>query len=89
MTPFGDSLDDGGLYTKGICGEKLVSLDPGTPSFLTLAKDLVDPINNDLTLTFDASQASDADIREHTISYTTSSKDFGPSVPEITGTFKF
>lgn len=50
IVPFVDSIDDAGAYTKGICGEKIITLEADTPSFLTLTADA----NGDVHLNFDA-----------------------------------
>ena len=47
QTAFSDDLDSAGTYTKGICGEKTVTLDPATPAFLSLVIDADDPLVND------------------------------------------
>ena len=89
LTPFVDSIDAGGSYTKGICGEKTITLEVSTPSFLTLTADTIDPINADLNIAYDATLAFAADIKSHTIAYTVSSKEYPTLVPDITGTFTF
>ena len=49
MAAFVDSVEDtlvlagGAYYPMGICGEKEVTLDPGSPEFLTLTLDAVEP----------------------------------------------
>ena len=56
-------------YTKGMCGEKRFKLDDTTPSFLSIAYDLTDPVLNAATLTFDHTKATTADVKIYTISY--------------------
>ena len=36
MSSFTDSVDDGGSYETGICGEKKMTLNVSTPSYLQL-----------------------------------------------------
>ena len=49
VAAFVDSVEDtlvlagGAYYPMGICGEKEVTLDPGSPDFLTLTLDAVEP----------------------------------------------
>ena len=54
VSAFTDSVD-GGTYSTGICGEKRVTLDAGSPAFLTVVADSVDPILNPFQLQYDAS----------------------------------
>ena len=72
---FQDSID-GGSYSTGICGEKLVALAAGAPSFLTITADVSDPLTLPLKITYDPALATDADIKTHTVSYTVTSKEY-------------
>ena len=67
---------DGGIYTSGICGEKTVTLDAGSPLFLTLTQDATDPVLNNFIIDYDFSQAIEADIFAHTVSYTVVFKEY-------------
>ena len=69
VSAFTDSVD-GGIYTTGVCGEKRVTLDAGSPSFLSIALDVSDPTLNPFSIDYDESQATEADVGVHTISYT-------------------
>ena len=71
----------------GICGEKEVTFDAGTPAFLTLTPDATDPILNAFTIYYDESLATESDIMIHTISYTVASKEYGGEMTSLTGTF--
>ena len=88
MSAFTDTVDTTGVYTTGICGEKLVSLDAGTPSFLTLAKDATDPLNNALTISYSSATATEADVKVHTVAYTVTFKEY-TGRPAHSGTFQF
>ena len=82
-----DSVDtDGALsYSTGICGEKIVTLDP-LIEFLTLTPDPSDPVLNAFTIDYNESSATEADIMLHTISYTVASKEYGSAlIPDLTG----
>ena len=52
VSAFTDSVDSTTTYTKGICGEKTVTLGASTPSFLSVTVG-TDPINDDLVIVFD------------------------------------
>ena len=90
---FGDDVDGAtnlagtGTYAAGICGEKEVTFDAGTPAFLTLTPDATDPILNAFTIYYDESLATESDIMIHTISYTVASKEYGGEMTSLTGTF--
>ena len=89
VAAFRDSVDAYGSYSLGICGEKAVSLDAGTPAFLSLSADTVDPILNPLQIVYDASSSLETDIGVHTINYTVKSLKYAGLVPDLTGTFSF
>ena len=57
-------------YDKGICGAKIMTLDAGTPDFLSVTPDPLDPINNPLTIELDKDGLAFTDCIEYTISYT-------------------
>ena len=71
----------------GICGEKEVTLDAGTPNFLTLTSDATDPILNPFTIDYDESLATYLDVMVHIISYTVAFKEYGGDIASHTGTF--
>jgi len=92
LSVFLDTVDQGGQYAQGVCGEKIFTLAPGTPAFLTVTADSADPLTNALTIAYDSALAVETDIKMHTISYTVSSKEYGGSVnlvADIQGTFSF
>ena len=94
VAAFVDSVDGarvlagGAYYPKGICGEKEMTLDPGSPDFLTISADAVDPILNDLTISYDESKATLSDIKVHTINYTVVLKEYGADVTSLHGSFE-
>ena len=49
MPAFTDSVDNGITYAYGICGVKTVTLNAGTPTFLSITAG-TDPINDDSTI---------------------------------------
>ena len=63
VTAFQDSVDQS--YSVGECGEKRISLDPGTPSFLSIELDSVDPVLNNFKIIYDETAATLTDIGEH------------------------
>ena len=69
---FLDSVDAMAIYEMGVCGAKIVTLDPSnTPSFLTLA--MQQEGDDSFTLVYSESMASESDIGLiHTIDYTVS-----------------
>ena len=71
---FSDSIDALGTYTTGICGEKDIVLN-SPPLFISITKGL-DPILNPFTIDYDQTQATEADIGIHTISYTVTVKEY-------------
>ena len=85
MPAFTDSVDTNGAlsYSEGVCGEKIITLDP-SKGFLTLTPDPSDPILNDFLIAYTESSATEADIMMHTISYTVSSKEYGSLIPDLT-----
>ena len=54
VAAYTDSVD-GGTYATGICGEKRVTLDAGSPAFLTVIADNSDPVLNSFQIQYDAS----------------------------------
>ena len=94
MPAFGDSVDGAsniagtGNYAIGICGEKEITLDAGTPAFLTLTPDSSDPILNAFTIDYDETNASEADdIGIHTIQYTVTFKEYIGDVTSFQSSF--
>lgn len=81
-------MDDTGTYSTGICGEKTITLDAGTPSFLSLTPDILDPVLNPSTLAFDSASATGSDIGTYTIGYTVIFKEY-PALAALTATFTF
>ena len=83
---FKDSVDQTGTYSTGICGEKVVSLAPDAPLFLSITAD-ADPINNPWTLNYDKKLAMIANLAVTTVKYTVSFKEYGGIVPSLEGSF--
>ena len=74
----------------GICGPKVMTLDEGSPSFLTLTQDeSQDPIYEPYSLAYDESLATEADIKEHTIDYTVSVPVYNGIIVDLQGSFTF
>ena len=80
---FSDSVDVSGTYTIGICGEKVFAIDSSFP-FLKVtsgANPLVDP----LTINFDPTVATEADVGFHIVTYTVNNKEYesilNPPIP--------
>ena len=89
MPAFTDSVDDGS-YPTGVCGEKTLTLDAGTPAFLILTQG-VDPVLDPFTIDYDQALATEADIGVHTIAYRVTMKEYSgtTTVTELSGTFIF
>ena len=88
MPAFTDDVDSTGTYTKGICGEKTVTLDAATtPSFLYRTVG-IDPINDDLTIVFNTGTPVLADCQVYTVSYTVAFAEYA-SLATLTSTFTF
>ena len=85
ISAFQDSVDASGLYLTGICGEKLVELDPSTPNFLSVQRDSVDPVLNDFSIVYNHNLAIESDIQTHTISYSVKSVEYPSDVTTLTG----
>ena len=86
VAPFQDSLDPS--YQIGVCGEKRITLDPGTPSFVHLEIDAIDPIQGNFKIIYDEAVATLADIGETLINYTVSSVEYESyGVLNLTGSF--
>lgn len=91
FTDTADGADDfygTGTYKTGICGEKVVELDPSV-LFMTLTKDASDPIMNDFVIDYDQAGATEDDVTLHTISYTVSSLEYGDHIRDLVRTFEF
>ena len=69
MSSFSDSVDTSGTYAFGICGVKTLTLNAGTPSFLS-ATPGTDPINDDMTIAINTGAVTVAHAQTYTISYT-------------------
>ena len=82
------NLANTGTYATGICGEKEVTLDAGTPAFLTLIPDSTNPVLNDFKIRYDEASAADSDVKTHTIHYTVTNKEYGTDIVSISGTFE-
>ena len=61
--------DDHDSSNTGICGEKTITLDPSTPTFLTLVPNPSDPVFGAFTIQFDDSTATEDDIMVHTVAF--------------------
>ena len=86
---FTDSVDTGGLYATGICGEKQFVLDPSTtPAFLSFVPG-TDPVLDPFQIDYDETFATEADIMVHTITYTVSIVEYSGITTDFTGTFTF
>ena len=60
MVPaFTDSVDNGVTYAFGICGVKTISLNAGTPTFLSVTAG-ADPLNDDSTIALNTSVVTTA-----------------------------
>lgn len=94
VAAFKDSVDGAtdlagtGVYSTGLCGEKLVTLDP-TIAFMTLTKDATDPVLNNFVIDYDQASATDSDVKLHTIGYTVTSKEYSALIPALTSSFSF
>ena len=87
---FTDSIDVAGGYARGICGEKIVTLDSSAPSYLSISLDSVDPIMNPFMIEYDESLATEANIGVHSISYTVSFAEYSGIATDLTTeTFTF
>ena len=89
MLAFTDSVDGGG-YSTGICGEKQITLNPGSPAFLTLVPDSTDPTLNNFSIDYDQSAATESDIGTlFTVSYTVTIKEYSGITVDHTASFTF
>ena len=61
-----DSVDDTGDYTTGICGEKKITLNVSTPSYLILESGL-DPVLDNFSIDYDQANALESDIGSITV----------------------
>ena len=87
---FLDSVDATAMYALGVCGAKIVTLDPiNTPNFLTLATQQEG--EDSFTLVYSESMASESDIGLiHTIDYTvTFARYSGINPNDLHGSFLF
>ena len=90
VAAYTDSIDATGSHGTGTCGEKRLSLNAGSPSFLSVtpasgASAATDPF----LINYNADAATEADIKTHTISYTVSSVDYSSYVSSFQDTFEF
>lgn len=83
---FTDSVDSLTTYPVGICGEKTVTLDVGSPAFVSLTPG-TNPILDNFTLDYSQSLATSGDIATHTVSYTVVFKEYAAIAASSTGTF--
>ena len=83
---FTDSVDSAGFPT-GSCGEKRITLDGGTPSFLTIVSG-ADPVLDPFAIVFDTASPVITDCQVYTVSYTVEFVDYASST-SITETFSF
>ena len=89
MSAFADSVDASNAYPAGICGEKRITLDAGSPVFLTVTVDATNPTTLPFSVIYDNTKAFAADIRTHTVNYSVASVLFSLDITSISGTFKF
>ena len=82
---FTDTVDSTNAYTKGICGEKRMTLN-SPPAFLSLTSG-TDKINDPITISYDPSQATGADAITHTIAYTVNLISYNGVATDISGSF--
>jgi len=84
---FGDSVELGGGYAQGTCGEKDIVLN-SPPAFISLTKG-TSPLTDPFTIDYDQTSATEADIGIHTISYTVTMTQYPGPTTSITGSFTF
>ena len=84
---FSDSVDSAGSYAYGICGVKTITLNAGTPTFLSVTAG-ADPINDDSTILLDSSSVTIAHAQVYTISYTVTFADYA-GLSTLSGSFIF
>ena len=82
---FTDTVDSTNAYTKGICGEKRMTLN-SPPAFLSLTSG-TDKINDPITISYDPTQATGADAITHTIAYTVNLISYNGVATDISGSF--
>ena len=90
LNPFTDSVDTTASYTKGICGEKVVSLGLTAPLFVTVVLDSTDRINNPFKVNYDGSKATEDDVgKDLVIAYTVKLQEYAGILTDYTATFEF
>ena len=78
---FTDSVGDTGDFNLTICGEKKITLDEGTPSFLTLTYGN-DTIIDNFSINYDQATATESDLTIiHTVQYTVVFKEYEDNNP--------
>ena len=82
MAAFTDTVEELPIYQTGICGEKRLTLDAGSPAFMK-----VDTASSQTTLKFNHLLALGADIKTHLVSYTVNMVEYSGIVNSIHGSF--
>lgn len=78
-----------GTYPTGVCGEKVVTLDPNI-LFMSSTADATDPVLNNFVIDYDQNAGATVDdVILHTISYTVSSLEYGGHIPDLASSFEF
>ena len=79
------------MFSPGICGPKIVTLDPGTPSFLNVVQDGSQNYQDSFIIVYSESMANgETDIKMHTIDYTVKFARYsGVNTNELHGSFRF
>ena len=65
---FTDSVDSSSTYQVGICGEKRLTLDAGSPAFLSIAYGS-DPVLDSLTIEYNESDATEDDVNVYLVRF--------------------
>ena len=52
MAAFTDSIDESGSYSTGICGEKRLTLDAGSPVYLSVTHSTEEPALDSFTIDY-------------------------------------
>ena len=89
MSAFVDTVDASNVYPAGICGEKRISLDAGSPDFLTVTSDATNPTTLPFSISYDNTKAVAADIKTHSVNYSVTSVRYSSDIATISGTFTF
>lgn len=87
---FLDSVDVSNAYEVGVCGIKQFSLEAGSPSFLTASQNNQDPIGGPITIIFDQTEATQAEVIQlFTVNFRVSVVEYSDFVSDYVGTFNF